>query len=96
MLRVAAAESPSVKWGGQDISAYEAAPSSPAKALDLSTSQGDMFGTSRQASIRLKKADRLYSKRNWFSAYMIATSKAARCNFEIYSCRAVAGSRQSL
>lgn len=50
MLRVAAAESPGVKWGGQDISAYHVASSNPGHALAFTDSKGDMFGTSKQAS----------------------------------------------
>lgn len=50
MLRVAAAESPSVKWGSIDIGAYEAVQGSPAAALGYDTSQGDLFGTSKHVS----------------------------------------------
>ena len=53
MLRVAAAESPSVKWGGLDIGAYEAAPLDPGQALGYDTSQGDVFGTCRQVTTHM-------------------------------------------
>ena len=51
MLRVAAAENPNVKWGGQDISAYDSASGSPAKALSWNGSSGDVFGTSKHVSL---------------------------------------------
>ncbi len=50
MLRVAAAESPGVKWGGLDISAYEAGAENPGQALEHDTTEGDVFGMSRQVS----------------------------------------------
>lgn len=51
LLRVAAAESPGIKWGSLDVSTYDAAAESPAEALSFDTSRGDVFGTSRQARL---------------------------------------------
>ena len=73
MLRVAAAESPSAEWGGQDVSAYDAAPPSPTKALGFTISQGDMFGTSRQASTWPRRADESCSQRIcYFTEFLVA------------------------
>lgn len=55
LLRVAAAESPNVKWGGQDIGAYEPTKGSPAEALDFESSHGDLFGISQHVSFIRKK-----------------------------------------
>lgn len=54
MLRVAAAETPSARWGGQDISAYDIPTTSPADALQFDSSQGDAFGITRQVDIPAK------------------------------------------
>lgn len=49
-MRVAAAENPSVKWGGSDLGAYEVPSKLPSKIVLDQASEGDVFGRSLQVN----------------------------------------------